>query len=431
MRYTRHLIMVLVISCVFHAAVGCHTPAMSEQEMQLWIEDISYIEHSLPDHHPNLFFKISAKEWQQQFNGLIDDLPRLSDLQVRLRLKEILVSIGDSHTFLMSLPEPEDNQLQVIFPIALTKFPEGLYIVSADEAIAQETLGKKLVNINGYAVDEVWQRILPIVPAANVFHANWLVPLWMRSPITLRGLGIADDEEVIFTLMDETGGDLKITLQPLDRKQISWRHLLEGEERPLWLRKSEAFWYEHYPESKLLYFQYNSCRHTKDPSFGGFADKLMQDVREYDIEKLVIDLRRNRGGEFSIAEAFFSDLARIEDINQVGRLFVLVSNTTYSAAVWHAVQLKGQTEALFIGEPTGSEPDCFAHAIESLITPNLNLTVIYSTKFFEMSTEYGLPELKGVDTFHPDVLIPLTFADYIRGRDPVLEAVMSYPSCGQ
>jgi len=78
----------------------------------------------------------------------------------------------------------------------------------------------------------------------------------------------------------------------------------EVSERDRWAaeRRTAGSAYEsvYLPDSRTLYFAYNSCRDIADRPFAAFAAGLWDTVRNNPVEKLVIDLRNNGGGDSPI-----------------------------------------------------------------------------------------------------------------------------------
>jgi hypothetical protein len=57
--------------------------------------------------------------------------------------------------------------------------------------------------------------------------------------------------------------------------------------------------------------------------------------------------------------------------------------------------------------------------MQFLELPNSHLQAIYATEYFRYTEDDSAPALM------PDMIVPLTSADFLAGRDPVLEAVIA------
>ena len=94
----------------------------------------------------------------------------------------------------------------------------------------------------------------------------------------------------------------------------------------------------------------------------------------------------------------------------------MVGRGTFSAALMNALQLREQTKAILVGEPTGGKPNAFGE-VRFLALPGTDLTVSYSTKYFKLSS-------LDTESFVPDHIVELSFADYKNGRDPAWEFIL-------
>jgi hypothetical protein len=78
-------------------------------------------------------------------------------------------------------------------------------------------------------------------------------------------------------------------------------------------------------------------------------------------QRVVIDLRRNGGGNNFLLEALRKRIERSR-FNRPGSLYVMISPRTFSAAQNAANRLERETFALFVGEPSGRAQNHFGDA---------------------------------------------------------------------
>lgn len=149
-----------------------------------------------------------------------------------------------------------------------------------------------------------------------------------------------------------------------------------------------------------------------------------------DLPYLILDLRLNGGGN-SVNSEYLASYFIQEKIQACvscmpilpredryrGKLYVLISNRTFSAAESFAIDLNEGSDCLFIGELTGGDtgngPEIF---VTKRGTP-LNISCrkpSFSPKGFPM-------EGKGLE---PQIQVLQTADDYLRGMDTVLEAAI-------
>jgi C-terminal processing protease CtpA/Prc len=177
-----------------------------------------------------------------------------------------------------------------------------------------------------------------------------------------------------------------------------------------------------------LYFKFNHAPGYSE--FRRFSNRLFKVFDRQQVKRLVIDLRNNRGGDSTkfrwiflprLIDRRFSKqcFACPREINKPIKLYVLISRETYSAGMITAVELKQKAAAMLVGEPTGGRPNAYDED-RPFELPNSHLVVFVSTRYYRLAQD----DAAGLA---PDREIPLTWQDFIAGRDPTLDWVFAQP----
>jgi hypothetical protein len=416
-----------IVLAVLVAAVasGAH-PGPGQQagnelsERGRWAADLEFVAKELPARHKNLFFKITAAEFQANVEALKARIPKLGRAQFLTELARLVAAVGDSHTSFTVIPEKA-------FPLKLYWFKEGISVTDTASEFAA-LLNGRLESVDGHPVEEVVRAFAGIIPHDNDAQVKDFVPRFLASSEHLLGLGlIAKPDEATFAVWAPDGRSVtaKMTSIPVSAVMtVVWAApAVDTSRLPLYRRTAGSAYESVYlPESRTLYFAYNSCRDLPGRPFAAFSAGLWDTIRANPVERLVIDLRNNGGGDSSILDPFIGELAAAKEINRKGRLFVIVGRRTFSSAILNALDLKKKTAAVFYGEPTGGKPNHYGE-IQTLTLPYLGLKVSYSTKYFQF--------VDGDDpSLVPDVLVELALDDYLALRDPVLEAILAQTAQG-
>lgn len=190
----------------------------------------------------------------------------------------------------------------------------------------------------------------------------------------------------------------------------------------------ELFRYRFFKEDNILFIQYNRCwsKELEEkfrggenaenlPSFVEFKDEILNLIQNENIGKILFDLRFNGGGSSPQGTKFIEELSSIKSINQKGKLFVAISQHTFSSAVINAMNFRQLTNAILVGNPTGGSPNHYGE-VRTLILPKTQMEIYHSTNYFKYIDE----DLKAVI---PDVTIPTQFIDISNGIDPIYEYV--------
>jgi len=386
----------------------------AESSLEDRTADVDFLAGELPRLHKNLFFRLKAPEFKALVERFKATLSGLNDDEFRVGLSRLVASIGDAHT---SLRPPIEHA----FPLVLYWFKEGIFLTNTIREY-ESVLYRKLAAVDGHPVAEVVKAYSGILSHENEAQLKSAIPQILASAEALHGLRlISGPEKAVFTFEDDLGRKTNVAMVPLPvsaglppmavdmRDASAW---------PLYQRdRQKAYWFAARPESKAVYFKYNSCREMKDRPFSAFVKDLFAAVESVQAERLIVDLRNNGGGDSSLFEPFFRELSNSARVNRKGRLFVVLGRQTFSSAILNAIDLRKRTPAIFVGEPTGGKPNHFGE-LRTLKLPRTKLEVSYSTKYFQESYE-DTPSLM------PDLTIEVSIADYRARRDPVLDAILS------
>jgi hypothetical protein len=145
---------------------------------------------------------------------------------------------------------------------------------------------------------------------------------------------------------------------------------------------------------------------------------VLSGMRSKEVERVVVDLRRNGGGDNYLSEPLRHELARSR-FNRPGGLYVLIGPKTFSAGQNLANRLERETLAIFVGEPTGSAPNLVGDP-ELLVGDVTGVTVMVAkTRWFD-----GGPDDRRRWIF-PDIFTPSVAADWIEGKDRALSAALA------
>lgn len=384
-----------------------------------WRQDLQYFSTELPKRHKNLFFKISRAEFQNSIVVLSQRVPELTDNEIALELDRIFVRIGDSHSGISR--RGSISQFRT-YPLKFRWFKDGCFAIRTSPEY-QGVLGCKLVKIGSTSIEKACVAISEIIPHENdswLKHAN---PQYLVIPEVLSGLKIIDDmENCRFVFENARGKEFSIRIKPVpDFSGIRWFNAVsfDGVKPPLYLLNERSnYWYEYLSDTKTLFFQYNRCKEMPSRSFTDFNRDLFSCLNGREAARLIVDLRFNTGGSSLLLNPFIVSLSNNRNINQRGRLFVVIGPSTFSSGLMNAVSFKNKTDAIFVGEATGGKPNHFGE-VDTFRLPYSGLLVNYSTKYFQHMND-DPPSLV------PDIEVGQTYEDFAAGRDPAFDVIMQY-----
>jgi hypothetical protein len=386
---------------------GWDTPTL-RLDTGRWRQDLKFFAAELPRRHANAFHHVSRKQFEAEVADLHRRVGRLDGDGIFVGLQRIASLVGDAHTYVQA---PDDN---ANFPLDVRRFGDD-YRVIAVAAGNEAALGGRVVKVDQKPVARVHEMLMTLTPQAE---GPTLGPArvegFLTTGIYLHGLGIIKDRDrARYTLADDAGKEFDVEVRATPARKVNW--VWAAREQPLYRqRPGEGFWYTHLAGPRTVY-----CNFRSYDNLGPAAEGLFKLVNEKRPDKLVIDLRQNGGGDYTVGEkCLIEPMRKMPAINRRGHLFVLIGPYTFSAAMSNAAQFRSRTAALLVGEPIGERPNSYQE-VRRMVLPNSHLGVRYSTRYYKF-VEGGDNEVR------PDREVVTSWEAYKAGRDPVLEWVLRY-----
>lgn len=391
-----------------------------------WQADINYLIDEMSKVHINPYHTTSKNRFEENSTVLKGKLSSMSDNEIIVEIAKLTAMIGDGHTALNIFGFHENTTQSFIkfhiFPMRVYIFPEGTYITGAAPQY-NKLQGGKILKINNMDISEVLERIKPIVPCDNEYSAKFNIPYYMVIPEFLNGLGIIPDiNSMNLTILNAEGSEETVSVNSIEMGNMQHNSGASDDNGlPLYMRHDEKnYWYEYINDSKTLYINYKRVLIDPADSLRNFCKRIEEFVKTNDIDRTVIDIRNNGGGNNGTCQPFVNMISNNPKINVKGKLFVITGRQTFSAASYLTTKLEFNTKAIFAGEPTGASPNHYGDN-RPLVLPNSKLEVRLSSIYWQNSFPFD----KRTST-EPEIKIETTAKDYFAGKDPVLEAVINY-----
>lgn len=431
--------LLLTLFALFALAFPFPAPAATVLTAEQWRADLRFLAEELPKRHRNAFFKTPREEFERAVAELDAKIPFLQDHEVMVGLARLVAMLGDGHSRITlpvapdvayershtTTPPPSDPRLALHhLPVRIALFPEGLFIRAATPE-HRDLIGARVLEIGKGPADAALQKVRALVHADNEMGFRLFAPTRLTIPEILHAVGASDDpHRTRLVVEDRAGRRREVVLEPLD--PVSTPVFVEAREVapppvPLWERNlRQAYWLEVLEPSRTLYVQVNQINHVGPESFASFARRIEETLATAPVDRLVLDLRHNPGGNNELNRSLLLAVLRNEKIDRFGRFFVLIGRETFSAAQNLVNDLEHLTSALFVGEPTGSSPSAYGDSRKFQL-PNSGLTVRASSVYWR---DWSVNEKRPWTA--PDLAVEITARNYFANQDPVLEEALRF-----
>ncbi|NWG92110.1 MAG: hypothetical protein HXY21_06325 [Parvularculaceae bacterium] len=341
------------------------------------------------------------------------DLPHYA-----IALGRLFHAANDGHTAAIPL-YGEAPEFKFRYPLKLKRFDDGLYVVAAKGA-AEKLLGARLTAIGGRKIDALLRDFVGAQAAGNrAWPANWTA-VGMTVPGFLIGLDAAASLEAPVRVEAVRKGRRLSAMLAASAEGHEGLVDLQRPAPPLAsLGGGATNFAAEIADGRALAIVIGAMEDAEKKSFETFTAEASAAIAATKADRVIIDLRDNGGGNNMLAEPLRRTLVKSR-FNRAGGLYVLTSPATFSAAQNFATRLERETDALFVGEPTGGSPNHFGDA-KFAHAPTSGIPYIISTLRWQDS-----PPFDERPWILPDIPAPPDFGDFLAGRDAALELALAH-----
>ena len=429
-----HSLIRLVLAAGFLAAVEPGRPAeltAQSGDPAAWVGDVEMLLHAMDSIHPDPYRVHPREEWVEAARAFERRLPSLRYHEAVSGFAALVAMAADGHTRLGNVTLEDHSRVQLgllpgegfdtMFPVTFEVFADGLHVVRTTASYA-ELFGRRIVAINGRPIGEVIELLRPVVSADNDMWLIYLVTRFLRNPAVLHPAGVLQEIDASLELTLDDGAAISVRSVPV-RSEIAWidadEYLGATGPAPLYLRLTDNYQLVHLEASAAAYVRYRQVRDRDDEPLAQFAERLFAFVDSANVDKLIIDVRRNGGGNNYLNQPLVHGLIRTR-VNRPGGLFVIIDRGTFSAAMSFVAEVERNTHGLFVGEPTGAPANHYGDS-RVVTLPASGLEVRISTLYWQHADPrdprpWIIPDLPAVTSS----------ADYLARRDPALDTILAY-----
>ena len=394
-------------------------PGITHMTPDLWEEDLDYLNRKIQKEFKS-FDPTVKDQFKEGINTLKKELTKFNNDEIAIKTSQLLAGLGDGHTELSLLEINADfNRL----PLILYFFEDKLYIVGAHKS-HQQFIGSQILKIGNQSVPEVFSLLKTVMTHDNDYEILHAGTGYLLLTKILHFLNLTSDpSSVNLTLKksDNTYTENVSALPIEDYIKGPWVRYWDvfNISKPLYAKKRNIdHWYEYLEDQKTMYFYYGKNNNQSGkPSIKKVVKQLFDDIDKIKPEKLIVDMRRNRGGNYHKSRPLIEAVKKRAFLNKKGKIYVITGRTTFSAAMVTSIFFKKETNAILIGEPSRGHPNKTDN-VEHMNLPNSNLLIEYTTK-----VKKHWPELNDLDHVPVDIKIVPNFTDYSKGIDPVLRYI--------
>ena len=418
-RYVASVALMLFLS----ASAGAADSARPQLTPDQWRADLRYLVEQMRALHKNLFHTVKPEALEAAVRSLDDRISSANEDEIVAGLVRLVALVQDAHTGAADFPPGKSY-----YPLRLRRYESGIYVEAAPREHAS-LVGGKLIAVDRTAAEDVWRDLLTLHShdPGNAGPADTYGTITLVSSNVLHGLDISPTADSATFVIENAGRRQTVTFPPsvsfetLVSRSLpdGWTDARKGGSPALWLAHPErTLWYEYLPTTKTLFVQVNEILNPPGATFAAFFKEVFDFADAHPVDKFVLDLRRNGGGNNGLLRPAIVGIIERPPIDRRGHFFVIVGPATASAAQNFVNRLESYTNAVFVGRPSGENVNMYGDpAIVTL--PNSKLRFGISTLWWQDKDPRDVRSATA-----PEIAAVSTMDDYRNNRDPALDAIL-------
>ncbi len=435
-----HTLLILLLSML---NLSAQSVSYTQNEIE---EDLIFLSKKLQKTHPSIYlhYNPSGLEAHRKSITLKD---QYNDHEAYTVISSFASIIKDGHTLFYpsKTTQQKNNESGKFFPFSVSWDAETM-MVSNHYNHEEIKTGYEILAINDVLIEE----LLPFMIQHMMQDGNnQQYPIWVINQYFFEYysylFGCQEDYQITYSFNDE----VYISSIPGITK-TKWIENITSQEE-----QAKAIYYSFDQSSKLAFLTIRDwhnavLRKRYKQSFKKEIDAFFQEAKQNKIDKLIIDLRDNQGGDlvnskhllsylldapFTLVEAYKKRkkgiLKKTSGLQQgthkpnnyvyEGELYVLINGGSFSNTGIFCSALKSSYRATFIGEETGGSSYVFCGNPKRVRLPNTKIIIDIPKLQFVLQAFDETEELTGII---PHYVFKPTIVGLANGEDEMTEFVL-------
>lgn len=423
------------------------------------LADWNYYRNKLEKEHPNLYQYTPQLEMNQFFDSISASITApMNSVSFYNLITLVLPKIKDGHTHLFPDPDPfsDKDQTPSYFPFKVHWEEGRMFVTRNYSSASQPSAGIEIQLINGVNATFLYNLMMrrQIRDGYNTTYPAWILENYFADYYSYH---IGNPAEFVLSCRKSDNTYADFTVKALPKDSIAYyKQMKYGELRGDGLFNTGiTLTVDTTLHSGLLTikdFHNDILKSVYNQKFKDVIQDCFSQIKEKQIEHLILDLRNNQGGDiengvmllsyllnepFEVVQSYSVvdmktyqiPIARLKrtsgpgegmhepkEDNYKGKLYVLVNGGSFSNTAIVSSVLQTNNRCVFIGEETGGNPGVFAGGGKYVYLPNTNTKILipnlqYQIRPTVMATGTGLI---------PDYEVAPILEDILARRDVAL-----------
>jgi hypothetical protein len=412
---------------------------------EAWQQDLDYFENYIALNRPYTDETHTAA--LILVSGLSENIDNLSDAELKLGIAKAIALSQNGHSFarISDLTLSEGR-----IPIMGRMFDDG-YTILWTAPQYRHLLGAEIVSIDGHPIEEVIKAFRPYSGAKESYF-RMVVGWYLETPSLVHALGYSKSPtsytlgarllhsetitEVVVSANNASNSSPIVNpseiIAPIHIDQ--WHGLpAQLSSMPFFLQEwDEPFHYRVIESINGFYIHYGANDDVGEHSIASFNKAVESELSQHSYSVIIVDQRSNNGGDYTRTYNLMTRLPEL--VGENTPIYVITGPMTFSAGISSVAFLRasGGEQVTIIGTEMGDYERMWGETT-SLVLPNSQLGMQLATGLHDYYDGcYEFPNCYWLDFFFnvsvgslsPEITIPFTFEDYVRGEDAAINFIL-------
>ncbi|MCC7502982.1 MAG: hypothetical protein IT229_10660 [Flavobacteriales bacterium] len=398
--------------------------------------DLQQLRHLIQKKHPAPYRYTTRARMDQWFDSLSNTLNAPTSARAFLAsITTLYPLLGDGHTLFLPADEGAEHSY---LPIDVLLLGDSLFVRCDGPAGSGVHAGDRILSINESPAEDVVRALMErqVRDGYNATYPAWILDQWFRAYYRF-AFGEPTHFEVRLHEVDGPERSTRVPALPLDSIRARWpscRQEAPGSMELTWPDTGIAMLVIPSFETAMLT---NANGKPADQLRAAFAR-----IRERGVDRLVLDLRGNQGGDPALAKLLLAHLLTEPftlvaegpasgttgpvAVPYAGTLYTLMDGGSFSATGMVLAQLEMQGRGALIGEEAGGGRTVLSGSARTTRLTHTRIACTVSRKTWQL-----LPRADDGHGVRPTHSVAGTVSDHLRGRDAAMEESMRLIRTGQ
>ncbi|TLF45295.1 S41 family peptidase [Maribacter aurantiacus] len=415
----------LIFTLSFFIITAQEVPSIED-----WRNDLEYLHKKVHNDYPFLFVKTTEDAFDIEVEKLHGLIPTLEPHEIIIGFSRIIALFKYGHMAVGFNIEPFEFHY---LPINLYQFSDGIYLQGVHKNY-QDVVGSEVIEINGIPIIDALKKVYPVVSAENSQYFKSYGINYLTIMEVLHAQGITNDlkSSIEFTL-ERNGETFKKVFDAMPKGQTvprkygfvfeddNWSEAREQNITPLYLEQlDKMYFFKYLSEKKTVFVRLSQIEDDPNEDMESFYARLFDFVEKENVEKLIIDVRLNGGGNNFKNRTLVTKIIENKKINRIGNLFVILGRRTFSACQNLVNELDNYTNVIFLGEPTSENINFYGDS-RPVILPHTGHPVYLSYAWWQ-----DKPAWQNAKWLAPSIPVEMSFEEYSTNDDPILKTGLDF-----